>query len=74
MSGHLLLHCDSTNTLAQEGTDTRKQFSELREALEYAASTISEVTRIRLYNDRGRVIVESTIHPRQRKGVDISKN
>jgi len=55
----LLLHCDaaqSTYCLAKEGGDTREYFTVLRDALDSAAATVREDTRITISNELGKAV------------------
>jgi hypothetical protein len=70
MKPRLLLYCDavqSTFALAREGEDAREYFTELRAALDHAASMVGEETPIMIYNEAGRVIVESIVTPRRQR-------
>ena len=62
----LTLHCDLLNsqfTLAEEGGDLRKTFESFEDAYEHAESRATELTSLILYNQRGGVILETTISP-----------
>ena len=67
MKPRLLLYCDSSHStiaLAREGEDSRHYFTELRAALDHAAAMVTEETPIAIYNESGRVLVETVITPR----------
>jgi len=66
MKTRLLLHCDTarlTCFLSKEGEQERQFFTDLMEAFEYAATIVTDETPITVYDDGGRVIVESVIAP-----------
>ena len=66
MRPRLLLNCDSrlsSFSLTREGQGWRKQFHDLKHALEFAATVVAEDTPLAVYNDVGRVIVESFVNP-----------
>ena len=66
MRPRLLLTCDnrlSSFSLTREGQGWRKQFQDLKHALEFAATVIREDTPLVVYNETGRVIVESFVNP-----------
>ena len=67
MKPRLFLHCDASQSkysISLEGTESRQDFSDLRDALDHAATTVKEETPITIFNGAGKVIVESTISPR----------
>ena len=71
MKPRLLLHCDaghSVFTLAKQGENWRRQFPDLRAALEYATSIVTDETPLIVFNELGRVIVESVISPKAPSG------
>jgi hypothetical protein len=62
----LTLRCDLLNsqfTLAEEGGDLRKTFESFEDAYEDAESRATATTPLILYNQRGGVILETTISP-----------
>lgn len=66
MRPRLLLNCDSrlsSFSLTREDQTWRKQFGDLKHALEFAATVIREDTPLVVYNEAGRVIVESFVNP-----------
>ena len=70
MKTRLLLSCDAAHesfTLAREGEKQRQEFHNLQEALDYAAAIVAEETTIAIYNEVGRLIVESRVSPRPRR-------
>jgi hypothetical protein len=70
MKSRLLLHCDASHsvfTLTKPGEGWRQQFTDLREALDVASRKVTEETPLIVYNELGRVIVESTVSPRPQK-------
>ena len=76
MGKRLLLYCEtahSTYTLAEEGTAHREVFADLRDALAYASRFVYEETVILVYNEMGKLIIESIITPHcQRQIVERS--
>jgi hypothetical protein len=72
MGRPLLLYRDATNesfTLAQEGNELRHTFTDLRDALSHAAAMVTEETPIRVYNEMGKLVVESAITPHTQRAV-----
>jgi hypothetical protein len=66
MKSRLLLHCDallSKFTLTKEGERWQRHFSDLKEALDYAGTVVTKETPLIVYNELGRVIIESTVNP-----------
>ena len=66
MKSRLLLQCDAvltTFSLTHEGQSWRRQFSDLKQALDYAATVVREDTPLIVYNELGRVIIESFVTP-----------
>ena len=66
MKPRLTLHCDcslSSFSLTLEGESWRRQFSDLKHALDYAAAVITEDLPLVVYNETGRVIIESFLSP-----------
>ena len=65
MTSRFLLHsnCLSSFSLSKEGQNWRRQFSDLKAALDYAAAMTDRETPLVVYNEVGRVIIESFIKP-----------
>jgi len=65
MTSRFLLHsnCLSSFSLTREGRNWRRQFSDLKAALDYAADMTGTETPLVVYNEYGRVIIESFIKP-----------
>ncbi|MEI9896179.1 MAG: hypothetical protein WDN28_20520 [Chthoniobacter sp.] len=66
MKSRLFLHCDalhSTFTLSKEGENWQREFINLKEALDFAATVVTEETPLVVYNELGRVIIESFVNP-----------
>ena len=66
MRPRLHLNCDSrlsSFSLTRDGQSWRKQFKDLKHAIEFAANVVQEDTPLVVYNDVGRVIVESFVAP-----------
>jgi len=66
MATKLRLHCDVLNgrfTLSRQGEDWRKSFDSFDDAYEFAESRATEPTPLVLYNERGRVILETLVYP-----------
>ncbi|MEP6668700.1 MAG: hypothetical protein ABJF10_06080 [Chthoniobacter sp.] len=66
MKSRLLLHCDavlSQFTLMKQGETWRRQFTDLKEALGYAGTVVTEETPLVVYNELGRIIIESFVSP-----------
>ncbi|HEY3899173.1 MAG TPA: hypothetical protein VGM54_11200 [Chthoniobacter sp.] len=67
MKTRLVLSCDAVHssfTLSREGETQNQEFNDLREALDYAAAIVTEETPLAIYNEVGRLIVESCVGPR----------
>ena len=65
-SNRLLLHCDALNsrfTLAQEGRGWKQFFNSFEDAYEEAELRAAIDTPLVLFNERGKVIVETTVSP-----------
>jgi hypothetical protein len=63
-TSHLLLYCDATHarfTLAREGETWRKEFSDLKAAFACASELVDRDTPITIFNEVGKVIIESTV-------------
>jgi len=63
---HMLLWCDALNsdyTLSEKGKDWQRSFHSFEDAFEDAESRITSDTPLTLYNERGKVIIETTISP-----------
>lgn len=74
MRPRLILNCDnrlSSFSLTREGQSWRKQFRDLKHALEFAATVIREDTPLTVFNETGRVIVESFVNPAVADGSDF---
>jgi len=70
MKARLLLHCDADHSrfvLSKHGENWRRQFTDLREALDYAGTVVTEDTPILIYNELGRVIIESVVSPADKR-------
>ena len=66
MRPRLLLNCDShlsSFSLTREDQSWRKQFHDLKHALDFAATIVRQDTPLVVYNDAGRAIVESFVNP-----------
>ena len=66
MKSRLLLHCDavlSTFTLMKQGEKWRRSFADLKEALDFAATVVTEETSLLVYNELGRIMIESFVSP-----------
>lgn len=66
MKSRLLLHCDTDRSLfilSKQGENWRHQFRDLRSALDYASSLVSEDTEVLVHNESGRVMMESVVSP-----------
>ena len=66
MKPRLLLHCDSelsAISLTKDSENWRRQFTDLKQALDYAARAIHEETPLIVYNAAGRVIIQSHMPP-----------
>jgi hypothetical protein len=69
MKPRLLLHCDAEHSrfaLSKQGESWRRNFTDLREALDYASTVVTEETPLLVFNEMGRVIVESVVAPRRK--------
>jgi len=70
MKPRLLLHCDallSSFTLMKQGENWRRSFADLKEALDFATTVVTEETPLVVYNELGRVIIESFVSPATRE-------
>ncbi|EDY21796.1 hypothetical protein CfE428DRAFT_1042 [Chthoniobacter flavus Ellin428] len=65
MTSRFLLHSNfhSSFSLTREGRNWRRQFNDLKAALDYAAGMTSTEAPLVVYNEYGRVIIESFIKP-----------
>ena len=66
MKPRLLLNCNaslSSFSLTLEGQSWRRQFSDLKHALEFASTVVTEETALVVYNEHGLVIIESYVAP-----------
>ncbi len=66
MKSRLLLHSDavlSNFVLTQQGENWKRQFTDLKEALGYATTVVTEETPLAVYNELGRIIIESFVRP-----------
>jgi hypothetical protein len=65
MTSRFLLHsnCLSSFSLTKEGENWRRQFSDLKAVLDYASAMADQETPLAVYNEYGRVIIESFIKP-----------
>jgi hypothetical protein len=62
----LLLHCDVVNgkfTLAGDGEHWQQTFDTFDDAYEQAEVRATDATPLILYNERGQVIMETTVSP-----------
>jgi len=60
------LHCDHLQSqfiLTQEGSDRRKTFESFEDAYEYAEAQATGKTPLLLYNERGRMVMKTTLSP-----------
>jgi hypothetical protein len=66
MKSRLLLHSDavlSSFILMKQGENWKRRFTDLKEALGYAATVVEEETHLVVYNEVGRIIIESFVSP-----------
>jgi hypothetical protein len=66
MKPRLLLHCATNHSrfaLSMQGEVWREQFNDLRTALDYAATIVTDDTPLLIHNEMGRVIVETVVSP-----------
>jgi hypothetical protein len=67
MKTRLFLHSDNDQsifTLTMEGAAWRRTFNQLAAALDYAAETVTEETPLLVFNEIGRVMIQSVVSPR----------
>jgi hypothetical protein len=70
MGKRLLLYCETTHgtyTLAEEGAPHREVFTDLSDALAYASRFVYEETEILVFNEVGKLIIETTITPHSQR-------
>ena len=66
LKDRLLLHCDATHSsfvLSKHRENWRRTFTDLRVALNYASTVVTEDAALLIYNDSGRVIIETVVSP-----------
>jgi len=66
MPAKLRLHCDvlrSNFTLSRQGGNWNKSFASFDDAYEEAETRVTETTPLILYNEQGRVILETVVYP-----------
>ena len=66
MAMKLRLHCDALNskfTLSEAGAEWRKSFDSFDDAYEQAEAYATAKTPLTLYNEKGRIILETTVFP-----------
>jgi hypothetical protein len=66
MPAKLRLHCDILNckfTLSQQGEEWIRPFASFDEAYEEAEKRVADTPPLILYNEQGRVIMETVVYP-----------
>jgi hypothetical protein len=66
LKDRLLLHCDAAHTsfiLSKHRENWRRTFTDLRVALDFASTVVTEDAALLIYNDSGRVIIETVVSP-----------
>ncbi|HEY3897350.1 MAG TPA: hypothetical protein VGM54_01985 [Chthoniobacter sp.] len=66
LKDRLLLHCDATHSsfiLSKHRENWRRTFTDLRTALNFASTVVTEDAALLIYNDSGRVIIETVVSP-----------